>query len=449
MTLPPLKICRRIRAMYLTISDPNANANVAATACKKLRALLAKHALVWNDIPACIAEADAADAARAPKPTAPPAAAGGPGPEINVLDLVLHLIEQHFVMTPEEKLAAALWVLHCYVFNRFDYTPRLLVLSPTSRCGKSLLLQFLALLVPDPYYSEDVTAAAVRDELARGSRALFLDEGDNLGLLQDRKLRRLFLSGHHRSGNSDRFIGGRAHRVSTFASMALAAIEVKLPLPMLTRSITITMQRAPKGLIKRLNFNDPSFPATREQIGRWAATCRLNPDPELSFHSDYIDDNLRVLIAIADDLGYGEQARAAMHVLMADRPEEDPGVILLNDIRSIFLALGIDRIASKVLVKALHALDDGNSIWNEWRGRHDDRPPHKFTETELSQLLRPFKPRIKPRTIWPLNRGPGDKSFRGYMRAWFEPAWAAYCPAPDTPTQASNIIQLPRPTGDT
>ena len=307
MTLPSLKVCRRIRQLFRSIGDPNVN--VAAGWREKLVALLTKHSLSWNDIPDCIAEADAADAARAPKPAAPSAPAG-PGPEENVLDLVLHLIDEHFVMTPEEKLAAALWVLHCYVFDRFDYTPRLLVLSPTSRCGKSILLQFLGLLVPDPYYSEDVTAASVRDELARGPRKLFLDEGDNLGLLQDRKLRRLFLSGHHRNGCSDRFIGGRLHRVSTFAPMALAAIEVKLPLAMLTRSITITMQRAPKGLIKKrlkLNDPDPSFPATREQIRRWAATCRLNPDPELSFHADYIDDNLRVLIAIADDLGYGEQ----------------------------------------------------------------------------------------------------------------------------------------------
>lgn len=447
MTLPSLKVCRRIRQLFRSIGDPNVN--VAAGWREKLVALLTKHSLSWNDIPDCIAEADAADAARAPKPAAPSAPAG-PGPEENVLDLVLHLIDEHFVMTPEEKLAAALWVLHCYVFDRFDYTPRLLVLSPTSRCGKSILLQFLGLLVPDPYYSEDVTAASVRDELARGPRKLFLDEGDNLGLLQDRKLRRLFLSGHHRNGCSDRFIGGRLHRVSTFAPMALAAIEVKLPLAMLTRSITITMQRAPKGLIKKrlkLNDPDPSFPATREQIRRWAATCRLNPDPELSFHADYIDDNLRVLIAIADDLGYGEQARAAMRVLMADRPEEDPGITVLTDIRSIFLALGTDRIASAALVRALHALDDGNSTWNEWRGRHDDRPPHKLTEIELSQLLPPFK--IRPRTIWPANRGPGSKSFRGYMKSWFEPAWAAYCLSPDTATQASKIIHLPRPTGDT
>ena len=75
---------------------------------EKLVTLLTKYGLSWSDVPACIAEADADDARRAPKPTAPPAAAG-PGPEVNVLDLILRLIELHFVMTPEEKLVAALW----------------------------------------------------------------------------------------------------------------------------------------------------------------------------------------------------------------------------------------------------------------------------------------------------------------------------------------------------
>ncbi len=58
MTLPPLKICRHIRQLHRLISAPNVNE--AASAREKLVALLTKHALTWNDIPACIAEADAA-----------------------------------------------------------------------------------------------------------------------------------------------------------------------------------------------------------------------------------------------------------------------------------------------------------------------------------------------------------------------------------------------------
>jgi len=82
----------------------------------------------------------------------------------------------------------------------------------------------------------------------------------------------MFNSGHHRSGAISRYVGGRSRRYSLFAPLAMAAIEAKLPLPLLHRSITINMQRASSQALKWLDFNDPSFPAAREQIGRWAAT---------------------------------------------------------------------------------------------------------------------------------------------------------------------------------
>ena len=55
MTLPSLKVCRRIRQLFRSIGDPNVN--VAAGWREKLVALLTKHSLSWNDIPDCIAEA--------------------------------------------------------------------------------------------------------------------------------------------------------------------------------------------------------------------------------------------------------------------------------------------------------------------------------------------------------------------------------------------------------
>jgi hypothetical protein len=124
----------------------------------------------------------------------------------------------------------------------------------------------------------------------------------------------------------------------------------------------------------------------------------------------------------------------------AHRPDEDT-VTLLADIRTVFQERGVDRIASSALVDALLGLDDG--LWSEWRGPNDDRPPRKLTQGELSRLLRPFG--IRPKTIWPTRRRPGDRSSRGYSRLQFEEAWRAYCPSPDTPTQPSKIIGLPRP----
>ena len=121
-------------------------------------------------------------------------------------------------------------------------------------------------------------------------------------------------------------------------------------------------------------------------------------------------DNWRVLLAIADDLGHGEAARSAAVALCAKRPDEDPGVTLLADVRTVFEALEFDRIASLALVETLIGLDD--ALWNEWHGPNDDRPPRKLTQGELSRLLRPFG--IRPKTIWPTRRRLGDMRRHGW-----------------------------------
>jgi hypothetical protein len=63
----------------------------------------------------------------------------------------------------------------------------------------------------------------------------------------------------------------------------------------------------------------------------------------------------------------------------------------------------------------------------------------------MARLLRPFG--IRPRTI---RLGTQQtNTARGYLREQFEAAWAAYCPPADTPTQANNVISLPRAGADT
>jgi Protein of unknown function (DUF3631) len=111
-----------------------------------------------------------------------------------------------------------------------------------------------------------------------------------------------------------------------------------------------------------------------------------------------------------------------------------------TDIRRIFLARGIDRITSATLIEALLALDEG--FWADWRGPNDDRPPRKLNQSDLSRLLRPFQ--IRPRSI-----RLGDRTARGYMREWFESAWASYCPPADTATQPSKVIHLAKAQSDT
>lgn len=436
MTLPPPKICERIRALHALLGSPVANE--AETALRMLTKLLTDHGLSWNDLPPILA----ADATVAEAQAAAAAPAATNRPPVNVLDLVLTLVEEHVALTAEETMAVALWILHSWVFDRFAITPRLAALSPVRGCGKTTLLILIELLTSEAHRSDNVSAAALYYQLDRRPRAtLLVDEGDNLDILRNGTLRAVFNSGHRRGGNVARYVAGKTKKFGTFAPLAIAAIGI-LPLPMLHRAVMINMQR-PTGdrPIRRLDEDDPAFPATRSEIRRWADTSVLNRDPDMP-HAvrGRAADNWRVLLAIADDLGHGDAARHAALKLSADRPDEDPGVMLLTDIKTIFDARGVDRIASAALVAALLALEDGG--WNEWRGSSDDGQPRKLTQGELARLLRPFH--IRSKTIWRRQRQPGDQSKRGYLRSQFEETWRRYCPSSDTPTQAGNIKHLPR-----
>jgi hypothetical protein len=456
VALPPPNACRRIRQLFLLLKSPNPNE--AANARDKLERLLLKWSLKWEDIAACIAIANEDDERRAREASAAragnaaaPTPADDDGSHINVLDLVLCLIERHIDITPDERIAGALWILHTYVFGRYTVTPRLALLSPVRGCGKTTLIVLLNLLCHDPYHSDNITPAAIYHLLATREYTLLLDEVDNLDLAGNKTLRALFNSGYRRGGSLDRFISGRPRKYPCFAPLALAAIGT-LPLPLMHRSVVINMQRHPAGgpALQRLDEFDPTFAKARGLIQRWANHCKLDPDPKMppELH-DRAADNWQALLAVADDLKYGadgvrhdQLARAAAVTLNAYMLDEDPAVVALADIRFIFDERGVDRIASADLVAALHALD---SLWLDWRGVKGDRPPHKLNQSELAALLRPFK--IRPHSIWPKPRRRNDKHLRsgkGYLRSDFASAWGAYVPDAGTPAHGGKVVHLRR-----
>ena len=134
MTLPPLKVCKRIRKLHAQIGSSGKDADVAK---QKLSQLLSEHGLTWNDLPTFFAAIEPGGAADSSND----AATGGTVPanalrEPHVLAVVLRLIEEHIAVTAEERLAVALWILHAHVFDRFSTTPRLALSSPVRGCGK-------------------------------------------------------------------------------------------------------------------------------------------------------------------------------------------------------------------------------------------------------------------------------------------------------------------------
>jgi Protein of unknown function (DUF3631) len=151
-------------------------------------------------------------------------------------------------------------------------------------------------------------------------------------------------------------------------------------------------------------------------------------------------DNWRPLIAIADAFGphWGEAARDAAVTFQKGYNDEDAGVTLLSDIRDIFNARRVDRLASATIVAALNDLADGP--WCEWRGVRDDQSPRRLSQGELARLLTSFG--IRPRSIWPPRRDAGSKSAKGYHRSQFEAAWRSYCDRDGTPARPKDIRHL-------
>src|SRR5207302_2343969 len=117
---------------------------------------------------------------------------------------------------------------------------------------------------------------------------------------------------------------------------------------------------------------DAALNAAYRQILMWRRDVELDPDPEMPKElRNRLADNWRPLISIADSLGMGEAAREAAVAFAHAFQDADVRILLLIDIRAVFNACGLDRMSSKSLLDALHAMDD--SDWNEFRGLHGDR----------------------------------------------------------------------------
>src|SRR5262249_7036571 len=144
----------------------------------------------------------------------------------------------------------------------------------------------------------------------------------------------------------------------------------------------------------------------RTALARWAdrhadelALARPELPEELS---DRMQEGCEPLLAIADALGYGDEARDALVlVLGAERvdSQERAALQLLRDIRGEFVAQGTTAFHTEQLLNSL-AFAEGD--WVNWYGRGLDA-------RGLAGMLRPYG--IQPRSV-----RVGDRAAKGYHR---------------------------------
>jgi hypothetical protein len=373
-----------------------------------------------------------------------------------LLDSICMFLRRYIVFQmAEQPSAIALWVVHCWAVDAFDYTPYLHVRSPEKQCAKTRLLGCLALLVPKPWSAILPSEAVLFRAIESDRPTLLLDEVDGIftsnGKDERREgLRSLLNAGFERGARVPRCVGQGANQevrnFAVFCPKALAGIG-KLPDTVRDRAVPIELvRRARDEKVERFRKREAERGATeiRTELEVWAKQPDIieklrEARPSLpDTLSDRQQDICEPLLAIADMAGgeWPEHARAALVTLCSQsNDDESLGVKLLSDIREVFDSHESDKIATQDLLKAL-VDQETDAPWASWWEADLKNGNIRGPAQKLARLLKPYK--IVARVI----RLPDDSTPRGYRREDFLEAWKRYLPADglnNATTQQRNI----------
>jgi hypothetical protein len=185
------------------------------------------------------------------------------------------------------------------------------------------------------------------------------------------------------------------------------------------RSILITLERKKTDeRLERLSLKRVQTECLpiRRKIARWVKDHGPALDDPIVPESlnDRAADNWRPLVAIADLLGVGDEAReAAIKLSGGEVVDDSEGIRLLNDLRSLFHHQ--DKYPTKVLITALESVEE--APWGDYRA---GKP---ITAQQLAKRLKPFS--IGPKQHW---FEAEQKNIRGYAKDQFQEAFSRYLP---------------------
>ncbi|WP_222316533.1 DUF3631 domain-containing protein [Streptomyces cavourensis] len=338
-----------------------------------------------------------------------------------------------FVILPSEQAldAVTLWVAATHLQPAWQHAPRLAVVGPAKRCGKSRLLDVLTETVHEPMLTINTTPAAVFRSITEEPPTLLVDEADTIfgtpkQAEKNEEMRGLLNAGHQRNRYVTRVVGNdhTPHRFATFAMAAIAGIG-DLPDTIMDRSVVVRMRRRAEGETVRPFRSRRDIPALHDLRDRVAAWARPLLDEAADLEpampvEDRAADTWEPLVIVADlAAGYWpRRARNACEQMVAAEAaaEEDhpSGARILADIRRVFVAQReVDSLSTEELIH--HLRQDPESPWAEW-GRSGLSP------RDLGSMLRQFG--IKPGNV----RIADGTQRKGYMRNKFLDPWRRYCP---------------------
>jgi hypothetical protein len=351
-----------------------------------------------------------------------------------LLDDICAFVRQYISFTSEAQPAViALWIVHTWFVDSFEFTPYLHIFSPTRSCGKSHLLKCITKLVRNVLSTVSLTVAALFRTIEQDQPTLLIDEVDNIFSKgnENEELRAILNAGFERGSKVRRCVGPNfdLKDFAVFCPKALAGIG-RLPDTVSDRCIPIHLIAKKKSdKVQRFRKREVNVEGLATALEGYSQKPEIvealrNGRAEVPEISDRQNDIAEGLIVIADLVGgdWPSKARKNLIELFSAKEEENIGVQLLVSCRDAF-GEGQDRITTKDLLDKLIEEETGTP-WAHW-WENDLRTGNvRGPATRIARLLRPFG--IKADVI----KLPENKTARGYLRKDFEDNWNRYCPLP-------------------
>ncbi len=371
---------------------------------------------------------------------------GGPPP----LPAVEKFLSDYIVLPKQEMLVTSLWTIAAWIADVWDRFAHVAVTSPEKRCGKTRLLQLLALLTPNARHTSNISPAAVYRwiEQTKPKPTLLLDEAQSIQRRfseSSELLRELLNAGIDKNAKVVRMGGERYDEVKEFSAYCPKAVALigDLDGVLADRCLPIRMTRktdADAVLPYRSRLVDTRSVKLKMRIKRWAMVNKkaiadvfdhLGVFPLQNDRLAELLLPLQAVLTVADKSRLPELQEYAAAIDTKDVETETPGIRLLTACRELFtLPKGKDNDCDKY---RKNSIDEEGFIptsslisylatrreepWRRWNHGH------LITPEALANLLRPFGIRSTR------NR---DQSARGFYEDSFGDAWARYLP-PATP----------------
>lgn len=359
-------------------------------------------------------------------------------------------IARYVVMPSEEALTAAtLWIAATHLQPAWQHAPRLAIVAPEKRCGKSRLLDVITETVHNPLITVNASPAAIfRSIDDEDPPTLLVDEADTLfstvkAAEKNEEVRGLINAGHQRNRPTLR-VSGPEHKPTAFPTFAMAALAGigDLPDTVMDRAAVIRMRRRADGE-KVAHFrtvrDTPTLHAIRDQLTAWLKPLyrqAMDMEPAMPVE-DRAADTWEPLVVIADLAGgeWPALARTACRVMTDyEAGQDEQGGLrtrLLVGIRRAFAAENDPAVlATKRLLEHLNA--DKEAPWADYGAGG-------LTPRGLQLLLKDYGISSANR------RFPDGTQAKGFARNQFLDTWARYCPEPKPSAGPAQQVAEPLP----